>query len=164
MILRMRIAPVVEFECSSIAGLASEDGYLMRYLLEGQKELEKLGMTNIPRGSRCIASRVSFLLRLSPTRGWTAGAVLRGRGAVKLRDKKLTSPSIRVVSSCRDADALKDELFPVDSILDEPDEKELDESKSFPVFRNLTDFISFKKAAILSGVIPIVGWPCRRET
>jgi hypothetical protein len=46
----------------------------------------------------------------------------------------------------------------------EPEENELEESKSLPVFLNLTDFISCKNAAILSGVMPIVGCPFRRDT
>jgi hypothetical protein len=39
----------------------------------------------------------------------------------------------------------------------EPEENELEESKSLPVLLNLTDFISCKNAAILSGVTPMVG-------
>jgi len=52
---------------------------------------------------------------------------------------------------------LNDEL-PDNGLID-PEENDLDESRSLPVFLSLTDFISSRKAAILSGVIPIVGWP-----
>lgn len=101
---------------------------------------------------------MSRLLRLSPVRG-TRGAVgwtgRKGLGATKLLDKKLTSSSTRVVSST--LVALRDELPPTESILEEPEEKELEESKSLPVFLSLTDFISCKNAAILSGVTPMVG-------
>jgi hypothetical protein len=83
------------------------------------------------------------------------GPGLRKWGAIKLLGKKLVSSSDRVVSSA--LEPLKDVLPPLNKNLDDPEEKELDESKSTPVFLNLTDFISFKKAAILSGVTPMVG-------
>jgi len=54
---------------------------------------------------------------------------------------------------------LNDELPPPDNCLEDPEEKDFDDSRSLPVFLNLTDFISSKKAAILSGIIPIVGRP-----
>jgi len=60
-------------------------------------------------------------------------------------------------SSTLDDGVLKDEL--PDNGLEDPEEKDLDDSRSLPVFLSLTDFISSRKAAILSGVIPIVGWP-----
>jgi len=60
-------------------------------------------------------------------------------------------------SSTLDDGVLNDEL--PDNGLKDPEEKDLDESRSLPVFLSLTDFISSRNAAILSGVIPIVGWP-----